>query len=122
MSDVKAEERLRRELAAILTSLRRWRPAPAEGAPQSIARLAGDLVDDAQVVESLERNQLSYGRLVQRARQLATALSRLRDGSYGRCDECGKPIPPARLQALPGVATCVRCQEEVERLAATGRR
>ncbi|HSC29579.1 MAG TPA: TraR/DksA family transcriptional regulator [Vicinamibacterales bacterium] len=121
MSDVKAEERLERELTAILTCLRRWSPQP-EGSPQSIARLAGDLVDDAQAVETLERNHLGYARLAQRARRLTAALARLRDGSYGRCDECEKPIPPARLHALPGVTTCVPCQEEVERLAGAGRR
>jgi phage/conjugal plasmid C-4 type zinc finger TraR family protein len=114
MADVRAEERLQRELTAILASLRRWSPPP-EGSPQSIARLAGDLVDDAQAVETLERGQLGYARLAQRARRITIALARLRDGSYGRCDECGKAIPPARLRALPGVATCVPCQEEVER-------
>lgn len=25
------------------------------------------------------------------------------------CDVCGKPIAPARLEALPGVTTCVAC-------------
>ena len=30
------------------------------------------------------------------------------------CRECGAPIPPRRLQALPGVGLCVSCQEERE--------
>ena len=25
------------------------------------------------------------------------------------CDTCGKPIPPARLEALPHTTTCVGC-------------
>lgn len=120
MADLKAEERLQRELTAVLTDLRRWSPPP-DGAPQALARLAGDLVDDAQAVETLERNQMGYARLAERARRLTIALARLRDGSYGRCDECGKPIPPARLRALPGVATCVPCQEEVERVVGARR-
>jgi DnaK suppressor protein len=121
MSDVRAEERLQHELTTILACLRRWSPPP-ESSSQHIARLAGDLIDDAQAVETLERNQLGYARLAQRARSLTIALARLRDGSYGRCDECGKPIPPARLRAIPGVATCVPCQEEVERLPGAARR
>lgn len=28
------------------------------------------------------------------------------------CEECGKPIPEARRQAVPGVRLCVECQEE----------
>lgn len=29
------------------------------------------------------------------------------------CAECGDPIPPARLKALPGVGLCVGCAEEL---------
>ena len=31
------------------------------------------------------------------------------------CRECGDPIPPKRLEALPGVGLCRSCQEERER-------
>lgn len=31
------------------------------------------------------------------------------------CEECGEEIPRARLQALPGVSCCVRCQALRER-------
>lgn len=31
------------------------------------------------------------------------------------CRECGEPIPPKRLQALPGVGLCKTCQEEREK-------
>ena len=37
------------------------------------------------------------------------ALGRIADGSYGRCDECGKAIPVARLEALPYTKLCVDC-------------
>ena len=30
------------------------------------------------------------------------------------CRECGEPIPPKRLEALPGVGLCRACQEERE--------
>jgi DnaK suppressor protein len=36
-------------------------------------------------------------------------------GDYGTCVECGEPIKPARLMALPEVETCVACQEKIER-------
>lgn len=31
------------------------------------------------------------------------------------CRECGDPIPPARLAAIPGVGLCRVCQEEEDR-------
>lgn len=42
------------------------------------------------------------------------ALQRIKDGDYGQCGQCGKPIAVARLKAIPYVETCVKCQEELE--------
>jgi phage/conjugal plasmid C-4 type zinc finger TraR family protein len=66
-------------------------------------------------VASRNLDALSYERLSRRARELTNALERLRDGSYGICEECGSTIPQARRRALPGVTTCVACQERGER-------
>jgi DnaK suppressor protein len=35
------------------------------------------------------------------------ALEKLDDGSYGRCDVCGRPIAPERLEAMPWATRCV---------------
>lgn len=35
------------------------------------------------------------------------AQEKLVEGSYGVCDACGNPIPPARLEALPWATLCV---------------
>ncbi|MFE4453922.1 TraR/DksA family transcriptional regulator [Streptomyces sp. NPDC056796] len=37
------------------------------------------------------------------------ALERLERGGYGRCERCGEPIPPGRLEVRPAATTCVRC-------------
>src|SRR3989337_72188 len=37
------------------------------------------------------------------------SLSRIKDGTYGRCDQCGAAIPVARLDALPYTKLCVDC-------------
>ena len=42
------------------------------------------------------------------------ALVRIDDGLYGQCDECKKPIPVARLKAIPYTQTCLKCQEKIE--------
>ena len=39
------------------------------------------------------------------------ALERIKNGSFGICDCCGKPIPKVRLNALPYAASCVHCVE-----------
>jgi RNA polymerase-binding transcription factor DksA len=38
------------------------------------------------------------------------ALARLKDGSYGACAQCTRPISPERLEVLPAARYCVTCQ------------
>jgi DnaK suppressor protein len=42
---------------------------------------------------------------------LVFALAKLDEGSYGRCDECGRVIPEERLEAVPWTPYCVACSE-----------
>lgn len=42
------------------------------------------------------------------------ALRRIRDGKYGNCVECGKPISAARLKAVPHARMCIKCKEAEE--------
>jgi DnaK suppressor protein len=43
------------------------------------------------------------------------ALRRLDDGNYGICEECGKPIDEARLEAVPWARYCVADQARIEK-------
>ena len=47
--------------------------------------------------------------------QVERALGRLAAGTYGRCENCGTPIPKARLQAFPRATLCVTCKQREER-------
>jgi RNA polymerase-binding protein DksA len=47
--------------------------------------------------------------------QVERALARLDAGTYGRCENCGRPIPKARLQALPAATLDVACKQREER-------
>jgi len=46
-------------------------------------------------------------------RRIDEALERIKNGNYGVC-ACGKPIPKARLRALPYAKLCIECKREVE--------
>lgn len=41
--------------------------------------------------------------------ELRLAMRRVDDGTYGRCEGCGRPIADDRLDALPTTTTCVAC-------------
>jgi DnaK suppressor protein len=43
------------------------------------------------------------------------ALTRLENGSYGLCADCGKPVPEGRLEAKPEAARCLACQAKRDR-------
>ncbi|MGE5226830.1 MAG: TraR/DksA family transcriptional regulator [Planctomycetaceae bacterium] len=40
---------------------------------------------------------------------VARALQKIEDGTYGSCDRCGAPIADERLEARPASILCVRC-------------
>jgi len=58
---------------------------------------------------------IQHERLAERVNRLTRALARVADGTYGRSEECGRAIDPARLAALPEVDLCRECQERRER-------
>jgi len=42
------------------------------------------------------------------------ALRRIKDNTYGKCQECGKEISSARLEAVPHARLCIACKEKEE--------
>src|SRR6478736_2239687 len=44
-----------------------------------------------------------------------TFLSKIEDGSFGICEDCGEPISIKRLEARPETTLCIRCKEDQER-------
>lgn len=52
---------------------------------------------------------------------LDEALRRIKDGTFGDCMVCGKPISPARLEAVPHARLCINCKSAEEE-AKSGRR
>jgi RNA polymerase-binding protein DksA len=47
--------------------------------------------------------------------EIDAALTRIENGTYGKCTNCGKQIPEERLEALPWATLCIDCQRDQER-------
>ncbi len=46
--------------------------------------------------------------------EIYAAQARLETGSFGVCEECSRPIPLARLRAVPTARLCAPCQAREE--------
>lgn len=47
--------------------------------------------------------------------EIEAALERMEDEEYGDCTNCGEPIAPKRLEAIPWARYCIKCQDLSER-------
>lgn len=70
-----------------------------------------DEIQGAMLAQML--NQLNT-RHSARLSQIESALQRLADGTYGKCQDCEEMIPEKRLLANPHFQICVMCAEERE--------
>ena len=80
--------------------------------------LRDDLNDDGDVAEGSIENEIKLtltGIQKKNISDLEEALSRLKIGNYGTCQECEKPISEKRLLAKPESIFCIKCQEKREK-------
>lgn len=85
----------------------------------------GDVLDLAdQASDSYDKDLANSLSETERARLQAVekALHRVSEGTYGLCEDCGKPIPLPRLKVLPFAKLCVACQQSEEKGAMLSRR
>lgn len=81
------------------------------------ATLAGQVHDagEESVADMLtEINTAVLGNSIKALREVEAAQQRLREGTYGTCEECGEAIPFLRLQAYPAARLCIADQERYE--------
>src|SRR5580700_3828024 len=66
-----------------------------------------NFADSSQVNAERGETEALVSELRSSLRDVERALERLASGSYGVCERCGRPIAPARLEAMPAVTTCI---------------
>ncbi|HVP58506.1 MAG TPA: TraR/DksA C4-type zinc finger protein [bacterium] len=96
--------------AEILEKIRRAREESVDTDRTSFAEV-GDLVSaSVEKEKAFESGEAGVNAM----REIATALERLKGGTYGACERCGKPIGFKRLQAMPSARLCVKCKTREE--------
>jgi DnaK suppressor protein len=103
------KDELLRKRGEIITLSTGIRPLPAA---MDVNSRQGDLADQAsgnnEVHIQLKLKQTD-AKILQ---AIEEALYRLEKGTYGICRDCGEPIAPARLQAIPWTRVCITCKEK----------
>jgi DnaK suppressor protein len=106
---LRRRDALRSALAGDLSSLKELRE-------QSSGDMIDAALDSAQDEISSQLAEVESRELA----QIENALERMRNGTYGICEVTGKPIPLARLQALPYATMCIEAQRQAEKQGSDG--
>jgi RNA polymerase-binding protein DksA len=72
------------------------------------------LADDATELFLQEEEMTIDNSLKSIVDEIDRALARIDDGTYGKCESCGKEIPPRRLERRPFSTLCVDCKAKEE--------
>ena len=70
----------------------------------------GKREEEATESLELEKRLTLEKRIRDQLAEVEHALAKFDKGTYGLCDNCGKPIDPARLEALPQANLCMQCK------------
>lgn len=100
---IRRRDALRKALTGDFSELMDLRGEP--GGDEIDAVLDSEYTEISSQLAELESRELA---------QIEKALERMRHGTYGVCEITGKPIPLARLRALPYATLCVEAQRELE--------
>ena len=72
----------------------------------------GKREEEATETLELEKRLVLEKRIREQLAGVAHALHKYEEGTYGLCDNCGQPIDPARLEALPEASLCMKCKAQ----------
>jgi DnaK suppressor protein len=105
-------ERVREKLGVIgeeITDRTSNKASGSQGYSNHMADIGSDAMEQEQAFLHASQGADYLNRLEE-------ALKRVRDGSYGICEECSSKIPTKRLEAYLAAHLCVECKSKQEKL------
>lgn len=74
----------------------------------------GDVLDQAGDERDRELTLILTDRDKEKLLAINEALEKLKEGTYGICEECGEKIGRGRIKVMPLAKFCVNCQSKIE--------
>jgi len=71
----------------------------------------GDVIDQANADAEVELQISLHQRDARLLQAIEEALARIKQGTFGVCQVCKRPISKARLEAVPWTRLCRECKE-----------
>ena len=76
---------------------------------------SADIVDQASSYTEKNVEMRAINRQIKLISKIDSALKRIKDGTYGFCEETGEPIGLKRLMARPVARLCIAAQQNHEK-------
>lgn len=74
-----------------------------------VATYDENFADSGQVAAEQGENRALVNQLAETLEDVERALVKLDEGTYGTCENCGRQIGDARLEAMPSTPLCIDC-------------
>jgi DnaK suppressor protein len=84
---------------------------------ENVSGKVNNVLDPGETSEAGIQEDIEFALIQMKAETLDKineALTRLEEGAYGNCFECGEEISQARLRALPFAVRCIECEQARE--------
>jgi RNA polymerase-binding protein DksA len=104
----------RQRIQAALDNLHEENPGSITDETGEDAVYDNHLADTATVTYDRELDYTLEENAEHMLSDIDSALRRIDDGTYGKCTNCSKEIPPERLEARPWATLCIDCQRSRE--------
>lgn len=95
-----------KEVTAKIRSLDQEEVLLSQAAPEAMELGTYSWEADVKVTKLAVKRQL-----ITFLKKIETALLRLNQGSYGKCEKCGRQIDQGRLKIMPTASLCISCQD-----------
>jgi len=104
-------QRLKSDESGVMGEALRQAGGDASGNLSNVPMHLADIGTEA-FEQEMSTSLLTNGRQLQI--EVADALDRVENGTFGKCQQCGQNIAQGRLQAIPYTRYCVECAQDAE--------